>query len=274
MKGHLCKFILILMASFSSLTAESENRLFYDGVRAEATGDLDSAINSYEDSAKIAHSANLHGNLANLYFKKEWLGKSVLNYRKALVLEPDNRDLYENLSFAMETARVESTGLDISSGYFRPASVNFWSITTSLFFWVGLLLVCLLFFFQIDLFYKLISILLWSALSGLGVWGVLKSKDNHELQKREVIAVTPQAKKDSNGSKTLELRRFAGNGSSANTSVVPGESLFLDFNEDGTPKDHRSANGEKWYLVRSLEGRKRGWMKASELGRILEPNNL
>ena len=123
MKGHLCKFILILMASFSSLTAESENRLFYDGVRAEATGDLDSAINSYEDSAKIAHSANLHGNLANLYFKKEWLGKSVLNYRKALVLEPDNRDLYENLSFAMETARVESTGLDISSGYFRPASV-------------------------------------------------------------------------------------------------------------------------------------------------------
>ena len=273
MKCHHSKSLLILLASFSSLTAESENRLFYDAVRAEATGDLDSAIKSYEDSAKIAHSANLHGNLANLYFKKERLGKSVLNYRQALVLEPDNRDLYENLSFAMETARVESTGLDISSGYFRPASVNFWSIATSLFFWVGLLLVCLLFFFQVDRFIKLIFILWWSALSGLGVWGVLKSKDNHELQKREVIAITPQGQ-DSNGSKTLELRRFAGNGSSANTSVVPGESLFLDFNEDGSPKDHRSANGEKWYLVRSLEGRKRGWMKAKELGRILEPNKL
>ena len=273
MKGQHSKSLLILLASFSSLAAESENRLFYDAVRAEATGDLDSAINSYEDSAKIAHSANLHGNLANLYFKKERLGKSVLNYRKALVLEPDNRDLYENLSFAMETARGESTGLDISSGYFRPASVNFWAIATSLFFWVGLLLVCLLFFFQVDRFIKLISIFLWAALSGLGLWGVLKSKDNHELQKREVIAISPQGK-DSNGSKTLELRRFAGNGSSANTSVVPGESLFLDFNEDGSPKDHRSSNGEKWYLVRSLEGRKRGWMKANELGRILEPNNL
>ena len=271
MKRNCLSFSLIMLVSTPFLHADSENRLFYDAVRAEAKGDLDSAIESYENSAKIAHSANLHGNLANLYFKKEMWGQSILHYRKALVLDPDNRDLSENLSFARETAQLQSSSLDISSGYFRPSSVNIWSIAASVFFWGGLLIVSTLFFFQFDRTFKVISFLVWLGLSGLGVWGTLKSKDNYNLQMREVIAIKTQEEKDSNGSKSLNLRRFAGNGSSANTSVVPGKSLFLDLNENGSPKDHRSPNGEKWYLVRSLDGRKRGWMKENELGRILEP---
>jgi hypothetical protein len=200
-------------------------------------------------------------------------GQSILHYRKALVLDPDNRDLTENLSFARETAHVQSSSLDISSGYFRPSSVNIWSIAASVFFWGGLLIVSTLFFFQFDRTFKVISFLVWLGLSGFGVWGTLKSKDNYNLQMREVIAIISKEEKDSNGSKSLNLRRFAGNGSSANTSVVPGKSLFLDLNKNGSPKDHRSPNGEKWYLVRSLGGRKRGWMKENELGRILEPKN-
>jgi hypothetical protein len=189
------------------------------------------------------------------------------------VLDPDSRDLSENLSFAIETARVQSAGLDISSGYFRPSSVNFWSIAASVIFWGGLLVMSAIFFFQVDRVLKFISLLAWAGLSGFGVWAILKSKGNYDLQRREVIAIETREGKDSNGSKSLNLRRFAVNGSSANTSVVPGESLFLDLNEDGLPNSNRSPKGEKWYLVRSLEGRKRGWMKENELGRILKPNN-
>jgi len=270
MKRNHLSFSIVMLVSASFLQADSENRLFYDAVRAEATGDLDSAIESYENSAKIAHSANLHGNLANLYFKKEMWGQSILHYRKALVLDPNNRNLAENLSFARETARVQSSSLDITSGYFRPSSVNIWTIAASVFFWGGLLIASTLFFFQVDLSLKLISYLAWAGLSGLGVWGTLKSTDNYNLQKREVIAI---GETDSNSSNSLDLRRFAGNGSSANTSVVSGESLFLDLNENGSPKYHQSPNGEKWYLVRSVGGRKRGWMKENELARILEPKN-
>jgi len=270
MKRNRLSFSIIMLVSASFLQADSENKLFYDAVRAESSGDLDSAIESYEDSAKIAHSANLHGNLANLYFKKERFGQSILNYRKALVLEPDDRDLSENLSFAIETAQIQSSGLDISSGYFRTSSVNLWSIATSVIFWGGLLITSILFLFQVDRALKLMSFLVWAGLSGFGVWGTLKSKGNHDLQRREVIAI---GEKDSNGSKSLNLRRSPVNESSANTSVVPGESLFLNLNEDGLPKDHRNPNGERWYLVRGLEGRKRGWMKENELGRILEPKD-
>ena len=270
MKCIRLSFSIIILVSASYLQADSENRLFYDAVRAEATGDLDSAIESYENSAKIAHSANLHGNLANLYFKKEMFGESILNYRKALLIEPNDRDLSENLSFAIETAQIQSSGLDISLDYFRSSSVNLWSITASVIFWGGLLIISTLFLLQVDRALKLISFLAWAGLSGFGVWGTFKSKGNYDLQRREVIAI---GVKDSNGSKALNLRRSPVNASSANTSVVPGESLFLNLNKDGLPKDHRNPNGERWYLVRSLEGRKRGWMKENELGRILGPKN-
>lgn len=269
-KFNPLSFLLIMIANATLLQADSENRLFYDAVRAEAAGDLDSAIEYYESSAQIAHSANLHGNLANLYFKKEMMGQSILHYRKALVLAPDNREISENLSFARETARVQTKSLDISSGYFRASSVNFWSIATSAFFWGGILLLSILFFLQVERSLKLISVLVWLGFSGFGLWGILQSTGNHNLQMREVIAIESPEKMDSNGSKSLKLRRFAGNGSTANTTVVPGESLFLDITENGLPKDHRSPNGDRWFLVRTLEGRKRGWIKEKEIGRILE----
>ena len=97
--------------------ADSENQLFYDAVRAEAAKDFDSAIRLYEQSAKKSHSANLYGNLANLYFKKEMFGRSILNYRKALLLAPENRDFAANLSFVRETARIQSSSLDSRSSY-------------------------------------------------------------------------------------------------------------------------------------------------------------
>ena len=270
MKRNHLSFYLIMLGSASFLQADSENRLFYDAVRAEATGDLDSAIESYENSAKIAHSANLHGNLANLYFKKEMWGKSILHYRKALVLDPDNRNFTENLSFARKTAQVQLSSLNISSGYFRASSVNVWSIAASVFFWGGLLITSMLFFFRIDRTPKLISILCWTTLSTFGIWGTFKSKNNYNLQRREVIAI---AENDSNRSKSLNLRISPVNGSSANTSVTPGESLFLNLNENGLPKDHRNPNGERWYSVRDLEGNNHGWMKENELALILEPQN-
>ena len=61
----ICAFILR-----SQCAGGQEDRLFYDAVRTEAAGDLDQAINLYLEASTLSHSANLHGNLANLYFKK------------------------------------------------------------------------------------------------------------------------------------------------------------------------------------------------------------
>ena len=46
----------LMLACTRSAHADSENKLFYDAVRAEAAEDFDSAIRFYEQSAKKSHS--------------------------------------------------------------------------------------------------------------------------------------------------------------------------------------------------------------------------
>ena len=260
--------------------ADSENQLFYDAVRAEAAKDFDSAIRFYEQSAKKSHSANLYGNLANLYFKKEMFGRSILNYRKALLLAPENRDFAANLSFVRETARIQSSSLDSRSSYLYfdvgPSSMNAWTIFTAIIFWGGMGGMGLIYFLQFDRIFQVFVFLAWIGLNSFGALGVTEAKKNHELQNREVIAIASSSSEDSNASNQIYLRVSAFEGSATNTSVLPGESLFLEKKEnqsaeDGAVKKHKNAIGEVWYFVRSLEGRNKGWIREDQFERIVAP---
>ena len=51
----------------SSENSQSKEQLFYDAVRLESSGNIAEAIKKYEKALSEASSANLHGNLANLY---------------------------------------------------------------------------------------------------------------------------------------------------------------------------------------------------------------
>lgn len=264
-------FLPIFMLAWSVKSmADSQNRLFYDGVRAEASGDIDSAILYYEKSGKISHSSNLHGNLANLYFKKENFGKSILHYRKALLLDPQNRDLANNLDFAVEIAGVKTPATSNVSGLFSPSSVDFWMIFLAVIFWSGALGFSLLFFLQGNPTHLLIILFGCLTLGAVSGWALFKSKDNQDLLGREVIALAAEPNTDSNQSNLIYLRLLALEGSSANTSVVPGESLFLDLDERGDAKSHIGPKGKVWYLTRNLDRSKRGWIREDQIGRILE----
>ena len=81
------------------------------------------------------------------------------------------------------------------------------------------------------------SILLWIALIGYLGWGTYQAHDASTLIAREVIVLEPQTSPSQDEkSKQIPLRRFAGSGSSANTTVQPGESLYLDLDESENPR--------------------------------------
>ena len=251
--------------------AKNPDRLFYDAVRSEASGDFVSAIRSYEKAAQISHSANLHGNLANLYFKMEDYGRSILNYRKALFLDPSNRDFSANLAFASEIAGIE-TNNQLASGYFGSGSHVFWAIFTPTIFWCGLLVFAFLFFRRwVFVRFPWLAIL-WIATCAFSIWAMKTSRANQFLLSREIIALADMTK-DQNQSGEIALRRFAGANSSSNTTVKAGESLFLDENQDGTLKSHESQSGEHWYLLRTRDSRKKGWVMENEIGWIVRQPN-
>lgn len=79
----------------------SEARIqFAKGNTLYEIGEFEDAIKQYELSATTAESAELYFNLGNAYFKTSQIPAAILNYERALKLNPSDTDLQYNLKLA------------------------------------------------------------------------------------------------------------------------------------------------------------------------------
>ena len=257
----------LLLGIQQEVCSKVEDRIFYDAVRAEASGDLENAIILYEKVAKEAHSPNLHGNLANLYFRLGKYGQAVLNYRQALILDPSNREIKENLSFALEVANVPKNQR-MFNNYLNSESIDFWFIMIAVIFWTGSLAFSFFYFAGWNKHRFFIPVSIWLMLLSFTTWAIYTSSGSQSLLKREMIAIEPKAS-DQNDSKLIQLRRFAGSGSSANAHVKPGESLWVHLKNDLSIQNHRSQAGVEWFLVHTSNDRKKGWIRSDEVKKVI-----
>ncbi len=245
-------------------------RLFYDGVRAEGAGNLDTAVESYEKALDFSHSSNLHSNLANLHFKMGRYGKAVLHFRKALLLDPGNEEIKANLAFTREKAGLVPKASSVGDFYFAPENSNFWNWTTSVLFWCGLLAIALLVKSHSTKLAKVSFLLSWVALVSLGLYASLRCQKNLEFLACEAVAVANEKPKDANGTEdAIFLRRYAGE-AEANARIKPGELVRIATNQEGDLKQHVTPDGVKWYLAQSVDGTSKGWATGKELMLILE----
>ena len=150
--------LLILIFTTPSLSAkdmdvieEAENKhaiSIKDGVdsnlgvsAAEAyrSGDFKTSIDLYEKviNESIGNnkvSAELYYNLGNAYFRDNQLGKSILNYERALLLEPGDTDIRHNLRFAnsRKVDRITPAGNIFITNWFKAIrnlySSNVWAV--------------------------------------------------------------------------------------------------------------------------------------------------
>ncbi|NDW08987.1 SH3 domain-containing protein [Dysgonomonas sp. 520] len=99
------KYILLLLTVFFSAmlcmaeTIEEQVKKAYDAK------DYDTAISLLEDESEKRkesglESADLYYNLGNAYFRDNNLGKAILNYERAALLNPSDREIKTNLEFA------------------------------------------------------------------------------------------------------------------------------------------------------------------------------
>ncbi len=272
MKYHTALFCFTQLFSFFYVAhCGNEDRLFYDAVRSEASGNLDQAINHYLEASKISHSANLYGNLANLFFKKKQFGQAILYFRKALLIEPRNNELSVNLEFAYEMANTPAVKKDFASSYFSEKTISFWCLFSALIFWFGLLFVIYIFFFKTHRTFLLCITVCWTSVLGISLYATNLSLTQKTELNREIIAYISD--KHEKGQQTVSLRRFAGETNSENTTILPGESLVISLGKNQINKSHRSSDGVNWFLVRSKDGKKKGWIREDEFGWIINPNS-
>ena len=89
----------------SSHNAEFSGSKLEDATKAEGDSayirnDFASAIQIYESLLRKGESADVYYNLGNSYYKINEIAKAILNYEKALLLQPGNGDIRANLEIA------------------------------------------------------------------------------------------------------------------------------------------------------------------------------
>jgi tetratricopeptide (TPR) repeat protein len=272
MRALLIRFLLAFhffaLGVFSG-SGKSKDKLFYDAVRAEASGDLDKAIEIYSLITEQGNSASLHANLANLYFKTEDYGRSVLHFRKAMLIDPQNRDYAANLSLVYEMAGGEKEDLMEIDSSFSAHLQTYWLIALLVFFWVGILYFAFTCRLPLRDNFPLLFVSTWACLCFFLSWGFFQSKRQSDQLQREVIALLPSSRQVDSDDQ-IALRVFAGRGSASNTKVAPGTSLYLYQGNDGLPRVHDGPDGDQWYLARSQSGGNKGWLKRSEFEPVLD----
>ncbi|MEM8507461.1 MAG: SH3 domain-containing protein [Bacteroidota bacterium] len=93
-------FILFFIAAASEMVAQ-ETSSFQQATESYNKGEYQSAIDRYTrilESGK--HSAALYFNLGNCYYKLDEIGPSIYYYEKALLLQPQDEEILDNLRFA------------------------------------------------------------------------------------------------------------------------------------------------------------------------------
>jgi tetratricopeptide (TPR) repeat protein len=131
---------------FSCLTCfgQDPEDLFRSGNIAYNKGAYDRAIVYYDSISSLGvHSPELYFNLGNAYYKKNVIASSILNYEKALLLDADNEQLINNLTYAQNMTLDRFTSLPESELKKATAelvfltSVRGWSMVLIAVFWLA-----------------------------------------------------------------------------------------------------------------------------------------
>ena len=130
-----CAMIYAFVAA--SAVAQSDPQ-FAKANQDYAQGHFKEAIDGYETLVRAGQwSANLFYDLGNAYFRAADFGRALLNYERALALDRHHPEAAANLQIARDEARALEMQQSWLERYLHFASLNQYSITAAVAFWVG-----------------------------------------------------------------------------------------------------------------------------------------
>ncbi len=119
MKTKIYGILVTLLVCFN--IHANENFELIKAEEAYASGEYDKALEIYNTALDRGYeSADLYYNVANCYYRKGELAHSILNYERALRLEPSHEDAKHNLELA------ESKTVDKIDSLGRVFLVDWW----------------------------------------------------------------------------------------------------------------------------------------------------
>lgn len=244
-------FVISLALFFSPITSDAATKTEADS--AYAAGRYQEAIKGYESLLKQGASADLFYNLGNAYYRTEDITRAVLNYERAFLLSPGDKDIRHNLQMARSKTIDKITP---ESEFFfvtwMRALVNIMSVDA----WALAALIVLALAIVLALVYLFVDIV-WLRKVGFFGGGLLLllfllSNLFAFLQKQELVHHL--------GAIIME--------SAVNVKSTPsqnGTDLFILH--EGTRVEIIDDQMQQWKQVRVADG-KEGWVEAKQIEKI------
>ena len=132
--NNTMRAITIITAMLISISAMAAGIDYVEqGNKAYESKHYKKAVELYERALKDGASTQLYYNLGNAYYRLNDRGHAILNYERALNLDPSNGDARYNLEFVREKAQLNNdNGANFFSSLFADwvshASSNTWAI--------------------------------------------------------------------------------------------------------------------------------------------------
>src|SRR6266403_1502141 len=137
-----CAFAFIFL--IGSLYAQADIE-FAKANEEYASGHFKEAIAGYESLTRAGQwSANVFYDLGNAYFRAGDFGRAILNYERALALEPHHPEATANLQIARDEARALEMQPSWLERYLQFASVNQYCIAAAIAVWLAVSAVVML----------------------------------------------------------------------------------------------------------------------------------
>lgn len=135
MKAGMTSLFLFVVAA--SLAPAQSTTQFSKANQEYAAADFDAAARDYEELVRSGQDIpNVFYNLGNAYFRKKDFGRAILNYERALALDPRHPEARANLQITRDQARALEL---VPTKWERVAATgtqNEWAIAAAIAFWV------------------------------------------------------------------------------------------------------------------------------------------
>lgn len=216
------------------------------------------AVEMYERALRDGESSQLRYNLGNAYYRLNDRANAVINYERALKLDPSNSDARFNLKFVNEKSKINETS---GSNYFSNL-LSGWVSHLSSNTWAGIALALFILTLAGIACYRIAGSV---ALQKIGFFGAIvlgilmlmalaSSYYMYHHTTRTIYAVVMTDKAPANKSpREGEKAEFK---LSSGTKVEIVDSI-----------NNKNSNGGVWYNIETTTN-KTGWMKKSDLEKI------
>ena len=239
-------FVALATIALSGATTRAEqNPAFAKANEAYGAGRFQEAVEGYQSLVNSGlWSANLFYDLGNAWFRLGNFGEAILNYERALALDPHHPESDANLRIARDEARALELRTQGFARYIEDGTSTQYSIAASVAFWIALFAAARLFFLR-RRSVGLVALIIFSTLIFSGSIYALYALETGNKGK-DLAIVT---------GKNIEARLATADNASSILALPPGSEIKV-----------LSERGD--WIYAALPNDLRGWIPAKSAERV------